>query len=329
MRPRLRAALKLGLGLGLVAGLVWWLVPGGDELRAAFARAELRPAWLGVCLLATFAATLVTSARWRLMAESMGEARLPLIAYFHSLALTKILGQVSSTFVMDIVGRGVALRAAGSQRGLGHAITQAVLERVFDLVLPVMLLAWALFAWRGAWDGEAATASFAGVCLVFAALASVSLAPLTRLALRVYAFARALRARIRRVPAADAELAPPVVNRRLAVRIGVYSLLRYLSAMLLFWSTAAGIGVDFTFFQIAAATPIGQLASMLGFTPGALGIQEAGWVGGFKWVGAEDAAIALFVLSSRLIMTASFAVLVLVSWPLLRRARAREAGRAS
>ncbi|WAS97724.1 lysylphosphatidylglycerol synthase transmembrane domain-containing protein [Nannocystis punicea] len=322
MSPRLRTALKLLLGLGLLAGLVWWLVPGGDELRAAFARAELRPGWLGVCLLATFAATLVTSARWRLMAEAMGGNRLPLVAYFHSLALTKILGQVSSAFVMDIVGRGVALRAAGSQRGLGHAITQAVLERVFDLVLPVMLLAWALVAWRGGFTGAEAAGSFAGVCLLFAALAAVCLAPLTRLALRTYAAARALRARLRRVAVDDAELDPPVVDRRLAVQIGVYSLLRYLAAMLLFWSTAAGIGVDFSFFQIAAATPIGQLAGMLGFTPGALGIQEAGWVGGFKWVGADDAAIALFVLSSRLIMTASFAVLALVSWPLLRRSRA-------
>lgn len=324
MSPRLRTALKLALGLGLLAGLVYWLLPGADELRAALARAELRPGWLGVCLLATCAATLVTSARWRLMAEAMGGNRLPLVAYFHSLALTKILGQVSSAFVMDIVGRGVALRAAGSQRGLGHAITQAVLERVFDLVLPVMLLAWALVAWRGGWDGPAATGSFAGVCLLFAALAAVCLAPLTRLALRVYAAARALRARIRRIPDSDEPLDPPVVDRRLAVRIGVYSLLRYLSAMLLFWSTAAGIGVDFSFFQIAAATPIGQLAGMLGFTPGALGIQEAGWVGGFKWVGADDAAIALFVLSSRLVMTTSFAVLVLASWPLLRRSRAHQ-----
>lgn len=326
MSPRLRSALKLGLGLGLVAGLVWWLLPSSDELRSAFARAELRPEWLGVCLLATFAATFVTSARWRLMAESMGEARLPHVAYFHSLALTKVLGQVSSTFVMDIVGRGVALRAAGSQRGLGEAITQAVLERVFDLVLPVMVLAWALLAWGGGWSDSAAAGSFAGVCLVFAAFAAVALAPLTRLALRVYAFARSLRARIRRVSVVDAELTPPVVDRRLAVRVGVYSLLRYLASMLQVWSTAAAIGVAFTFFQVAAATPVGQLASMLGFTPGSLGIQEAGWAGGLKWVGADDASIALFVLSSRLIITACFAALALVSWPLLRRARARGSG---
>nr|WP_263430095.1 flippase-like domain-containing protein [Nannocystis pusilla] len=309
------------LGLGLLAGLVWWLVPGGDELRAAFARARLRPAWLGVCLLATFVATFVTSARWRLMAESMGGNRLPHIAYFHSLALTKILGQVSSTFVMDIVGRGVVLRAAGSQRGLGHAITQAVLERVFDVVLPAMMLAWAVVVWRGGFAGAAAIGSFAGVCLLFAAFAAVFLAPLTRLALRAYAAARALRARLRRVAVEDPELAPPVVDRRLAVQIGAYSLLRYLASMLMSWSTAAGIGVDFTFFQIAAATPLGQFAGMLGVTPGSLGIQEVGWAGGFKWVGADDAAIVLFVLSLRLVTTASFAVLVLVSWPLLRRSR--------
>jgi uncharacterized membrane protein YbhN (UPF0104 family) len=324
MKARLVAAAKFVLGLALLVGIAVWLLPGPDERRELAARAHLDGFYLLLGLVSTFVASVVTSARWQLMAEdTMGGTRLPYLVYFHSLVLTRVLGQVSSTLVMDLVGRGMALRSAGSQRGLGHAVTQAILERIFDIVLPVMMLAWAMLAWRGGWSFDLAVASFAGVCLAFAGLAAVLLAPLTRLALHTYAGLRRLRARLRRRPAGGDEpvLEALPIAPGLAVKIGLLSLGRYLSVLLQFWTVAAAVGVGFGFFQIAAATPVGQLAGMAGFTPGALGIQEAGWVGAFKWVGVDAVAIGLFVLSQRLIITAYFSLLSLVSWLLLRRAR--------
>jgi uncharacterized membrane protein YbhN (UPF0104 family) len=323
MPSRLAAALKFLAGLALLAGILWWLLPGPEDLAALRARARLDAWFLLLGLASTFVASVVTAARWQAMAEeTMGGTRLPYLAYFHSLVLTRVLGQVSSTLVMDLVGRGVALRSAGSRRGLGHAVTQAVLERIFDIVLPVMMLGWAVLAWRGGGSPQAAAGSFAGVCVAFAALAAVLLAPLTRLALRSYAWVRRLRARVRRrEPDPELLLEPTELPRALAVKIGLLSLARYLAVLAQFWTVAAAVGVDFGFFQIAAATPVGQLAGMLGVTPGALGIQEAGWVGAFKWVGVDAVAIGLFVLSQRLIITAYFSLLSLLSWLLLRRAR--------
>lgn len=318
LRRRLVAALKLALGLAALAAVLWWLVPGPDEAQAVWARAELRPGWLLAGLGFTFVACVVTSARWKRMAEAMGGTRLPHVAYFHSLALTKVLGQVSSTLVMDLVGRGVALRAAGSQRGLGHAITQAVLERIFDLVLPLMLLAWALAVWWGGLGGAAALASFAAVCGLFVALSGVMLAPLTGLALRVYAALGRARARL----AGGAEVAAlevPAVERRVALDIALLGLARYLAVLGQFWAVAAAVGADIALEAMAGATPIGQLSGMLGVTPGALGIQEAGWAGALRWVGVSAETIALFVLSQRLVITAYFAVLALGSRFLLGR----------
>lgn len=320
-KARLVAVAKFLLGLALLVAVVLWLIPGPDERRELVARADLSGLYLFLGLVTTFIACVVTSARWQLMAEdTMGGTRLPYHVYFHSLVLTRVLGQVSSTLVMDLVGRGMALRSAGSQRGLGHAVTQAILERIFDIALPVMMLAWAVFAWRGAWDAPLAVASFTAVLLAFAGLAAVLLAPLTRLALRTYAALRRLRARLRRTPAADEPVLEAIpVPARLAVKIGLLSLVRYLAVLGLFWSIAAGIGLAFSFFQIAAATPLGQLAGMLGLTPGALGIQEAGWVGAFTWVGVDAIAIGLFVLCQRLISTACFSLILLGSWLVLRR----------
>lgn len=312
LRRRLVGALKLALGLVALAAVLWWLLPGPDEVRAMLARAELRPGWLAAGLGFTFVACVVTSARWKRMAEAMGGTKLPHVVYFHSLALTKVLGQVSSTLVMDLVGRGVALRAAGSQRGLGHAVTQAVLERIFDLVLPLMLLGWALAVWWGAWSGPAALASFVAVCGVFVALAGVMLAPLTRLALRVYAALGRVRARLSGA-AEPAALEVPAVERRVALDIALLGLARYVAVLGQFWAVAAAAGADIELLAMAGATPVGQLSGMLGVTPGALGIQEAGWAGALQWVGVSAETIALFVLSQRLIITAYFAVLALVS----------------
>ena len=142
---RLARVLRLSTGLGLLAVIVWWLVPGPAERRALLASLDPEPRSLALGLAATFLASLVTSARWRRMAEdAMGGTRLPYLVYFHALVLTRVLGQVSSTLAMDLVGRGVALHRAGAQHGLGHSVTQAVLERIFDLVLPLLMLAWAL-----------------------------------------------------------------------------------------------------------------------------------------------------------------------------------------
>lgn len=321
---RLGAALRLLLGLGLLVALAWWLVPDAAALRAALARAELRPGWLALGLACTFVATLVTSARWQRLAEAMGGTPLPFVAYFHSLALTRVLGQISSTLVMDLVGRGVALRAAGSRRGLGHALTQAALERIFDLVLPLLVLAWALLARRAAWDDPLALAALVPVGLAFAALAALLLAPLTRLALRLHDLGAGLLARARaREPPPPAPA--PAIDRRLALLVGLHSLARYVAVTLQFWAVALALGVDLRALQIAAATPFGQLAGMLGVTPGALGIQEAGWAGGLTWVGVPADAIVLFVVGQRLLLTAYFSLLSLASWPLLRRARATAA----
>lgn len=322
MRPRLIAAARLALGLGLVALLLWWLLPGPDDRRALLARATLDPPFLALGLAATWLASVVTSARWQRMAEdAMGGTPLPWLVYFHALVVTRVLGQVSSTLVMDLVGRGVALRSAGSQRGLGHSVTQAALERIFDLVLPLLMLAWALAVWRDA-PPVAAWLGFGGVCLGFAALAVVLLAPLTRLALHLLASLRAWFAARAGRPAPEPAPPVPPVARRLALTVGLLSLARYLAVLLQFWAVAAAVGLDLGALQIAVATPVGQLAGMVGVTPGALGIQEAGWLGGLRWVGLDAPGVAVFVLCQRLIVTANFAVLAAVSWLLLRRRRA-------
>ena len=320
------AALKFLAGLTIMGGVVLWLAPSGSALleRVDF---DLRYLLLGfVC---TTLASFVAAARWKLMVEAMGGTPLRYAVYFHGMTLTRVLGQFSSSLVMDLVGRGVVLRSAGSQRGLGHAMTQVVLERIYDIFLPAVMVVWALAVRSAMSSAQEAALAFAGVCLVFAAVAAVALWPLTRLALAIYRRLRRWRARARKGARAgdgddEGAFVDPLerdsspISRRDAVLVGLYSLARYLCVVAQFWMVALAIGVQLDFTAIASATPIGQLAAVIGITPGALGIQEVGWAGGLRWVGVDDIAIGLFVISVRVLVTGYFCVLTALSYPFVR-----------
>lgn len=323
-RRRLRSIARLLVGVALFVLVLRLLAPDWSELGE---RVELHAGWLLLGLLGTTLASIVTAARWQLLAELMGGNRLPYLAYFYGLVLTRLLGQFTSTLAMDLVGRGVALRSAGSQRGLGHAATQVVLERVLDLVLPLLLLGWALAvrygtlgAWVGAWPGF----SLLGCALVFLAFAIPLLEPSVRVALRVYLVLRLRLDRRRRIEveaeASGTGLAIPSVDARVSAKIATLSLLRFAFVIVQFWGIAGAVGLAISWVEMSEATPFAQLAGMIGLTPGGLGVLEVGWAGGLGFIGLDAIAISLFVLAQRAGVIAFFGVLTALSWPFARRA---------
>jgi len=319
-RRRLEALARALLGLGLFAVVLYWLAPDWGALAE---RVELHLGWALVGLAGTSVASIVTAARWRLLAEAMGGTRLPYAAYFYGLVVTRFIGQFTSTLAMDLVGRGVALRSAGSDQGLGHAATQVVLERLLDLVLPLFLIAWALAlreGWFIAFGSAEAGLSLALFVAVFLLVAIPALAPGVRLALRIYLGLKAWwaerRDRHRDEPSTPAAPPPlPEVGPKLATAVAVFSVLRFAAVVVQFWGIARAVGLDLSWSQMTAATPIAQLAGMLGFTPGGLGILEVGWAGGLGWVGVDTTAISLFVLAQRLGVIVFFGMLSALSWP--------------
>jgi uncharacterized membrane protein YbhN (UPF0104 family) len=314
-RSRRRAAIvgagKLVLGIGLVAGLLAWLGPSWSDVLE---RLQPRPGFMLVGFVGTLLATFVTAARWKILTEVTSGGGISYGSYFHYLALTRFLGQFSSVLVMDLVGRSVALRAAGSQRGLGLLITPLVLERVLDLVIPLVMIAWAWTIHAG--DLEALRwVTLAIVSLALVALAIPLLAPMTRLALGLYA-------RLRRIRHADAPAPASVtVSTPIAARVAVLSMLRYGAVVLQFFGMGAAAGIVLDPKSILSAAPVAMLTGLVGVTPGGLGIQEAGWAGALHWLGHEDAAIALFVLATRTLIIVNFGLLSLLSLPFAVRRR--------
>ncbi|MCX4245803.1 lysylphosphatidylglycerol synthase transmembrane domain-containing protein [Paraliomyxa miuraensis] len=305
---------QLALGVALFAGIIHWVAPSWDQIED---RIHLSVPWLMVSVLGSAFANLVTAARWKLLSEMMGGSHLPYGIYFHYLALTRVIGQVLPTVLVDVIGRGAALKAAGNQARLGQLIAPVVLERLLDLLLPLVLLGWALVVhlqrlppWLSAWS------SLAILVFVFVAATIPLLDPLVRLALWAYGWLRRLRTRDRALPLPQA----PGVTVQLSGRIVALGVLRFSGILVQYWGAGAGFGVLLPGLVVVMAAPLAQLAGLVGITPGGLGMQEGGWVAALEQLGQDSASIVVFMAATRLMMSVNFGILSLLSWP-WRRAR--------
>lgn len=308
--------LKLVLGVALFVVVLRYLAPNWDSLRASVIF-DWRYAALG--LLGSTIASFVTAARWKLLAEVMGGTKLAFSNYFFALVYTRVVGQFLPTVLVDLVGRGMALQSAGSKRSLGHAAMQLVLERMFDGVLPAVMVLWWIAVSRS-WLPVSPVASLGLFWGVFLLLAIPLLRPSVHISLRVYLWLRV------RIPwrrsaqieaRAEAELAEtPAVDAKLATKIAVLSLARYATVMLQCWGIAGAVGLLLPWDQLTAAASITQLAGFIGITPGGLGLIEAGWAGGLAWIGITDPEqVSLCVLAQRFGFIAFFSILTIASYP--------------
>jgi hypothetical protein len=302
------------VGLAVFVGLLVYLIPSWAELTE---QVDVAVGFLAVGLLGAAVSHVAVAARWKLLTEAMGGNRLPFVAYLHSLLLTRFVGQFAPSLAMDLVGRGVALRSAGSKRGVGHAMTLVVLERIFDLVVPAMLLAWAIAVRQMELDSFAAPLLLV-VVVIFLLAATPGLEPLARIALAVYG-------RFKRDPV-DTEVH---VTRRVAFQVALLGVLRFAAVLVQFAGIGAGVGLLLSWSDWAAATPVAQLTALVGVTPGGLGIVEVGWWGGLAWVGVDRASIALYLLAQRTALIAFLGLLSLATWPVARSANRKALGEAA
>lgn len=309
--PWVSAVVRLLLGIGLFAALVAWLLGDAGSIDV-----EIHLGMALVGLAASAVANAVTARRWQLLAESMSDSRLSYGVYFHHLAATRVIGQFLPLLFVDLVGRSASLRAAGSRAAYGRLLAPLVLERILDLLLPAVLLAWVLATMHA--SATVAWASLAVVVVVFALAAIPLLRPLAALALAAWAWGR--RALRRPAPIED----PPAIDRALAAGVTGWSLARFAAVGVQYWASGAALGVALPALVLVAAMPLAQLAALVGITPGALGIQETGWSAALRQLDVPAGDVVVFVLATRAAMIVNFSVLALASWPWKQNQSVRE-----
>ena len=310
-RRRVVAVLQTVLGLSAFGAILWYLVPTWD---AVVVQVRVVPLMLGLAFMGTALVHVVVALRWKLLSEAMGGTRLSLWAYLHSLVLTRFLGQFAPALAMDLVGRGAALKSAGSKRGLGHAATLVILERILDVVAPITLLVWTFGVRQFQLEAHAGGLLAVGT-LAFLAFATPLLRPMAAVGMHAYG-------KLRHTDVGHLYID---LTMGLCARIALLSVVRFAGVLLQFGAIGAGIGVVLPWLSWVAATPIAQISGMIGVTPGGLGVVEAGWWGGLAWVGVDGETVALFLLAQRAALVTFLGGLTLLVWPFARRASGRRA----
>ncbi len=301
------ALARLAFGGVLLAVLLYTLAPDWDAVRDQF---EFRPGWFAVGLLGTGLATAFTAARWQLLNEQMTQTRQPYGVYFHYIAITRLIGQFLPMLLMDFVGRGMGLRAAGSKQGLGRLVTPVLLERVLDFALPCTTLAWALLVVEGPpIFAEHRWIWLVSITVVFAAASVPFIGPIANLLLKVYAWIKNLRGPV------DVAVEPVHVPTRTAAWVALHSVGRYATVLLQFIGMGAAAGALLKTFAVVGGFSVAQLSALLAVTPGGLGIQDMGWAGALGWLGTEKVMITLFLFGFRMFVVVNFGLLSLLSLP--------------
>ncbi len=302
-----RHALLLSIGLGLIAGIV--ALGSAESLERL---GHLEPAPTALAFAATIGLTGAVATRWRLLADALaGRAAARWRHYYHYFIVSRLLGFVLPKDVTDLGSRTLCL-ARFHQVPMAPAGASVLFDRLFDLGTAGMMLVAALPYWLG-WISAAS-----GIVVMAAVALSVGVAFLVlhrtimAVPIRVLNLVGRTIARLRhRQPAeslsADA-LDRDVVLHAYAISLAKFSLTA--GRMVLF---CAALGLDVDPWLVVMATPVGQMAYALAFTPGGLGIFEAGWFGILRHAGVDAESAAAIVVGQRLLTLFMIGILAALS----------------
>lgn len=281
---------------GAIVALLLWI--GGAEALTAIREASPIP-----LLLSVFISLLlfpVASVRWGLITDELAGRKVATQwDYFRIRVLSGASGYLAPREVAELGGRTFWLNKA---RGisLSQAAQGVLLDRICDLLVSFFVLAGCMFYWLGlasAWGGLAAMGA---ASLVLVAVTpwmlrnarrggAVSFAGLRRLA----SYFPFVQKRLDRMPEL-ASMSPSAW--RWAIAIGIVKFVLTVARIL---AAAASVGLNVDQIVMTLATPISQLGYLFAFTPGAIGVYEAGWLAILSAIGASVSISAAFVLVQR------------------------------
>ena len=290
----------------LVFALILYL--GGVDAWQKILQSDWR--YLLAGLIATLVWNLIAAYRWFLIAEAVTEGNPgPRFRYYftyHMLGMA--IGQLVPISVGMLGGRPVALSMSGAV-SLRRAVLSVVLDKFFDLILALLLLipvACFLVGWISlslALGLMAATVIVGAILIgwqyerMMRWLARVAL-HLSRPLVRLPFVGRRLMSRL---PQQLERLANEtfVTNRR-AVQLFGLTLVLYtlLAVRLMLVALALRLGLDALWYLLLMGVAVTQFTLIFSFTPGSLGVLEAGWAAVFGLGGQMD-LYPLFVIGRR------------------------------
>ncbi len=296
------------LAIGLVI-FVLFIFFGEQSLQQLKKTAPLP---LTAAFFATLGITLCIAFRWGSFSNALAAKKTTSwFRYYYYFIISRALGLVLPKDLTDFGWRIGWLKKKHKVQ-LSLAGTSVILDRMFDLLIMLIFLLAVLPYWLG-WIALQKTFVLMAVLPVLAGLAVYFMHPL--LFNMIGSMVRWARGLISGIPGlkqrVKGEYVMPEIQRNILVRVYALSVLKFgftACRMILF---AVALGIPVSSAIILVGTPLGQLSYLFAFTPGGLGIFEAGWYAVLRLANLENEHVIAFVVGQRILTI--FIIMVLAA----------------
>jgi uncharacterized protein (TIRG00374 family) len=306
---RIRDIVFLGIGLALFSVFVYQ-----SRIEGLSRLGELRIVPLCGIFFATLGITWCLVVRWGILTNALVGGRVAgWIDYYHYFIIVRSLGFILPKDATDLGGRAVWL-SRSHDISLSQSITSVFLDRIFDILLLAVFLPAVLLYWLN-WAKASVTISFMfGFCIVFAFL--LFFIYKTFLSVIEWILSSGFEL-VQYIPWSKKK--PPnllnltTLRRSTVLKAYFFSLAKFFftaGRLILF---AITLNLPISPSVILLGTPIGQLTYLFAFTPGGLGIFEAGWIGILKLANVETYNAMAFVVGQRVLTVITIGILALLS----------------
>ena len=300
--------LSLALGVGLIALFV---VLGGLDSVRRLGHLAWRPTLLVV--VATACINWAVAWRWALLGNDLeGRTAASVRECLHYVLMSRVIGYVVPKDVSDVGSRVACLNRMHGM-SVSHAVGSVVLDRLFDFATMALILAGVAPYWLGWCTAEEALVWAAGIYVLGGLALAFFHHPLLAAPLWIIRKGGNVVRRWRRPDAPPRPASPHNISRRTAVISYGLSGIKFTLTTVRMGLFALALGLDLTFVLLALATPLGQLSYALAFTPGGLGIFEAGWIGALRWAQIPMETAVSFAVGQRVLTLVSVVGLASVS----------------
>lgn len=267
-----------------------------------------------LALLASLGITSMISFRWgTIVNELAGEKVASWRQYYHYFVQSRALGFILPNNLTDLGVRILWLKK-GHKSKLSDAGISVILDRIFDLIFLLVYSAAVLPFWFGLINMKIGIAviitlfALLGVILIFKQKLFFKIfKKILNIGIKIFSVIPLLK---KKVPE---KLEIPEFSTKAIVKIFFSSAIKVFFTITRFVLYIYVFSIVIDPLIIIAGTPVAQLSYAFSFTPGGLGILEAGWLGILKVGNVETQQALLYVIGQRILTIILVSLLALIS----------------
>ncbi len=296
----------------LMGSLIWWGHRDLGRIR------DLDPGLVAICFGLTGAMAMTAALKWKLALDCLGVSD---ATHFGSLVYYFMCGRaVGLVLPMDVSDFGVrtASLKLNHSISIGRASYSVYLDRTFDLVVSAFLLIPSVLFIVGVIGQRTAIIALLIVFVLGLAFFTFAVNRTTRLLSVVF---QVLFKAVCRIPwigkRVDLEKEATVLLEEdfSSITPALYALsgLKFCLTALRFVVIASAMGLKIGWASILLFVPSGQFAALFALTPGGLGVTDWSWSGLLYKIGMDRNVIVPYLVSLRVVISASIVALMALS----------------